>query len=302
MVVLEQCANCGKGEDNNENLKTCTACMSVKYCNRQCQSAHRKQHKKECKKRAAALFDETLFKTPPPREDCPICFLQLPSEAGLKTYQPCCGQILCVGCMFEMSSLLNTCPFCRKFASSTNEEWDARLIKRVNAGDVNAIYNQGSKYFQGKDGFPKDIKKALEYYERAVQIDPNYFEAHYNLSEVYSNGEQYGIETDSKKGLHHRQQAAMPGCLSSRYSLGCDEYKKGDIARAQKHFLISARGGCKNSLHNVGLGFRSGHVSKDEYEKTIRDHHSHIDEVKSKERVKGAAHFHDELYCEQLRW
>jgi hypothetical protein len=34
--------------------------------------------KKECKLRAAELHDEALFKDPPPKEDCPICFLPMP--------------------------------------------------------------------------------------------------------------------------------------------------------------------------------------------------------------------------------
>jgi len=50
------CANCGKGEEESDNLKTCTACKLVKYCNRDCQIAHRSQHKKACKKRAAELI------------------------------------------------------------------------------------------------------------------------------------------------------------------------------------------------------------------------------------------------------
>ena len=55
------CANCGK---EGSNLKSCTACKLVKYCNRECQIAHRPQHKKVCKKRAAELHDEKLFKQP----------------------------------------------------------------------------------------------------------------------------------------------------------------------------------------------------------------------------------------------
>ena len=47
------CANCGKGEDSSIKLKACAACKLVKYCNRECQIAHRPQHKKACKKRAA---------------------------------------------------------------------------------------------------------------------------------------------------------------------------------------------------------------------------------------------------------
>ena len=59
------CANCGKGEEESDKLKACTACTMVKYCNRECQIAHRKQHKKECRKRAAEIHDEKLFNRTP---------------------------------------------------------------------------------------------------------------------------------------------------------------------------------------------------------------------------------------------
>ena len=49
---MSTCAACGKASDN---LKACTACRLVKYCNRDCQISHRAKHKKECRKRAAEL-------------------------------------------------------------------------------------------------------------------------------------------------------------------------------------------------------------------------------------------------------
>ena len=82
------CANCSKrGEESSGDLKACTACKMVKYCNRDCQIAHRPQHKKACKKRAAELNDEQLFKEPPLREDCPICMLTLPLDAFQVVYK-----------------------------------------------------------------------------------------------------------------------------------------------------------------------------------------------------------------------
>ena len=60
-VDMLNCAACGRGGDG---LKTCTACKMVKYCNATCQKAHRPVHMKECKKRAAELRDEALFKKP----------------------------------------------------------------------------------------------------------------------------------------------------------------------------------------------------------------------------------------------
>ena len=55
------CANCGKLASDNIKLKDCTACRLVKYCGVDCQQAHRKQHKKACKQRAAKLKDEKLY-------------------------------------------------------------------------------------------------------------------------------------------------------------------------------------------------------------------------------------------------
>jgi len=75
--ICANCANCGKGEESSNSLKTCTACKLVKYCSRDCQVAHWPQHKKECKKKAAELHDEALFKQPP-KEDCPICMIRMP--------------------------------------------------------------------------------------------------------------------------------------------------------------------------------------------------------------------------------
>ena len=57
---------------------TCTACKEVKYCSVGCQRRHWPRHKNECKRRAARLHDESLFKQPPRKEDCPICFLPIP--------------------------------------------------------------------------------------------------------------------------------------------------------------------------------------------------------------------------------
>ena len=70
------CADCGKEEGGGVSLKACTSCRLVKYCQRN----HWSKHKKQCKQRAAELRDEALFKDPPAREDCQICFLPMPVQ------------------------------------------------------------------------------------------------------------------------------------------------------------------------------------------------------------------------------
>lgn len=96
--TLTICAACGKEGDS---LKSCTACNLVKYCNRDCQISHRTKHKKECKRRAAELYDEKLFKEHPP-EECPICFLPMPIRGELSSIEACCGKRICNGCMYAM--------------------------------------------------------------------------------------------------------------------------------------------------------------------------------------------------------
>ena len=131
---VDVCTNCGKGGGNG--LKSCTACKLVKYCNRDCQIAHRSKHKKACRKRAAEIRDEELFKQPPPEEDCPICLLRLPLFASGSVYMACCGKIICNGCDCApvYDNLGNE--ICRTPVPTSIEELNERLQKRVELGDM----------------------------------------------------------------------------------------------------------------------------------------------------------------------
>ena len=145
------CVNCGKGEEESVVLKNCVACKMVKYCSCDCQKAHRPQHKKECRKRAAELHDEALFKQPPLNEECPICFLTLPWLETGKRYQSCCGKIICSGCIHAgvTTTGKNMCPFCRALAPKTDEEILIRSKKRVEVGNAQAMYELGCLYAEG---------------------------------------------------------------------------------------------------------------------------------------------------------
>jgi len=143
------CDNCGKGEDDTEKLKACTACKSVKYCNcnRECQIAHRSQHKKECRRCAAELHDEKLFKVPPPQEDCPICLITLPSHNTGVKYVSCCGKVICNGCIHapvyddQGNEIAKTCPFCRTPAPTSAKEIVTWLKKGTEKNEAGAFLN-----------------------------------------------------------------------------------------------------------------------------------------------------------------
>eukprot|EP00979_Chaetoceros_neogracilis_P001900 scaffold345_cov207-Chaetoceros_neogracile.AAC.1 len=280
-----QCAACGDSDDGGGSLKACTACNLVKYCNRTCQIAHRPAHKKACKKRLAELFDEKLFKQPPPDEDCPICYLRLPIE-GQSTYLSCCGKMLCDGCVYANTvAAADTerykCVFCRTEAPSSDGEEIERTKKRVEGNDVQAMLNLGSHYRLGTNGLRQDHAKALELYHKSAKLGNRC--AHYNLSVC--------CEKDIRKATYHRQLGAMAGNVHARYNLGCAEGKAGNMDRAFKHWMISANDGCDKSMKRVQEGFKRGFVTKDDYAKTTRAYGISIDEMKSDDRDRYASAF-----------
>mmetsp|Transcript_3281 Transcript_3281/g.4741 ORF Transcript_3281/g.4741 Transcript_3281/m.4741 type:complete len:142 (-) Transcript_3281:312-737(-) len=124
------CASCGIAEVDDIKLKTCTACKSVRYCGIKCQRDHRPQHKRACKKRAAELHDEILFKQPKSSHegDCPICCLPLSLDKTKSTLMSCCSKIICNGCEYSndvriyQEKLESTCPFCRQLDPKSEDE------------------------------------------------------------------------------------------------------------------------------------------------------------------------------------
>ena len=137
------CANCGKREDSrNNSLKTCTACKLVKYCSRECQIAHRPQHKKECKKRAKELHDIELFKHPPPQyEDCPICFLRMPSLMSGIIYMPCCGKNVCNACSLANGPSLSSSPTSSPQEDDGESEESTTTIATTSSSTIDDLWS-----------------------------------------------------------------------------------------------------------------------------------------------------------------
>ena len=237
--MMQRCASCGTAGSDDIKLRKCTACYLVRYCSVKCQKEHRSQHKKECKRRAAELRDEILFKQPESSHygDCPICCLPLPVDPEKSNMMTCCSKIICHGCNYGNQKreyearCLPKCPFCREALSKTDEEVNERLMKRVEANDPEAICDMGmERYNEG------DYKSAFEYWTRAAALGDAH--AHYQLSVLYRDGE--GVEKDEKKELHHAEQAAIGGHPEARHNLGLMEGNNDRLDRAAKHWIIGA--------------------------------------------------------------
>ena len=292
---LCSCANCGKGEDESLHLKECAACKMIKYCNRDCQVAHRPQHKKACKKRAAELYDEKLFKQPPPSEDCPICMLPLPSLHSGHRYKSCCGKNLCSGCIIAVQrrDSAGLCPFCRVPTPCSDQENAKRLKHRMKVDDAEAIFHIACYYFGGRFGFPQDIEKSIKLWHQAAELGSA--GAFFSIGNAYLHGS--GVERDEEMAKHYWGLAAMGGDVSARQNLGVHEYNAGNMDRALKHYMIAAGMGCTGSLENIKRMFMNGEASKDDYSKALRVYQAYLNEIKSPQRDEAAALNEQFKYC-----
>ena len=293
--IITVCANCGKGEESAGDLKACTACKMVKYCNRDCQIAHRPQHKKACKKRAAELYDEQLFSEPPPREECPICMLPLPIADESHSFKSCCGKIICMGCIYAMMiedvkkgkkrEEINACAFCRTPATSSYEV--KRVKKLMEKGNAMAYYQIAGYYADGTNGMPQDMAKANELLLKAGEL--GCAEAYSRLGYSYDTGA--GVERNEEKAKYYYEIAAMKGDVMARHNLGVLEGNAGNEQRAYKHMIIAARAGDPSSLDKVKAGYMNGLVTKDEYANTLRSYQKRTEEMKSDTRDQATAFY-----------
>ena len=303
------CAECG--EEGGVSLKACKACMLVRYCNANCQRNHWPEHKKICKLRAAELHDEALFKDPPAKEDCPICFLPMPvklitcmslppatissvpirdyaltsENENLKNectdhYYPCCGKSICGGCVYSFAQSGNDdkCPFCNaNRADKTDEKNMQELMKRVEANDAEAMYVLGSHYQAGHGGLQQNEERAMELWTQAAKLGSS--DVHYELGIHFHEGGR-----DMKKAKFHYEAAAMAGHEIARYNLGCIDFSSGNNSRGLEHCRIAASAGSHLAMHSFLVTFNQGMVSRDAIDSTLIAYNNSCTEMRSEAR------------------
>ena len=213
--------------------------------------------------------DDSLFDTPPPMPDCPICFLPLPHEDNAYTNKACCGKTICGGCEqahWKTMGSEKTCPFCRAPGKRTVEETMALIRKRVELNDAENTFCMGCYYDNGVNGLPKDPKKAFELYLRAADLGS--LRACTNVSAAYETG--VGTEIDIDKARFYLEKGAKLGQVKARHNLGYlaaegSTEAEADWELAYKHWKIAARAAFQPSLDSIADGYKQGTLSKEEY-------------------------------------
>ncbi|EJK76551.1 hypothetical protein THAOC_01680 [Thalassiosira oceanica] len=283
--VEEACANCGKTGSDTVKLKSCTACRLVKYCGVDCQRAHRKQHKKACKQRAAELKDEQLYSQGHERPEgdfCPICTLPIPLRiADHSVFEVCCMKRICDGCNIAAQKRgMFDCAFCRTPCPDNDADVLALIRARVAKKDPVAVNFLGEKYFFGELGLQRDVQKAIKLRTEAAELGS--VEALFSLGDSYELGE--GVGQDKVKAVELYEKAAMLGHVESRNNLGCIEAEKGNNDRALRHLLISAKMGDNNSVETIKKAFMDGLATKAQYAEALKGYQDAVEEMKSHDR------------------
>ncbi len=294
------CASCGITGGDNIKLKNCAACKHVKYCSVDCQRNHRPQHKRACKKRAAELKDELLFKQPESAHlgDCPICFIPISLattededvDEARYSVLTCCGKVVCIGCVHanilrEIEERLpERCPFCRQLVPKTEAECLLNEMKRVKVNDPVALFYTGIDSFNAGD-----YATAIEYLEKVAGL--GHIESHQQMSRLYKGG--IGYEKDLKKSIYHAEvevaAIAIGGHSIARHNLASWEAAKGNTDRAIKHLIIAVSLGLDHSLQSLKNTYALGEVSKEDFTAALRAHQAAVDATKSPQRDAAEA-------------
>ncbi|MDE2629210.1 MAG: sel1 repeat family protein, partial [Burkholderiales bacterium] len=83
-------------------------------------------------------------------------------------------------------------------------------------GDVEAAFNLGNILATGRDDYPKDIPRALHWYQRAAEV--GYASAQYNLGSLYVQG--LDVEKNTERAAMWFSKAAAQNHAKAQMDFG----------------------------------------------------------------------------------
>ena len=143
--------------------------------------------------------------------------------------------------------------------------------KGAAVGDSGCITSLGFRYFYGNsDSTPKDHKKALELFQKSIEIDRRPW-AYDGAGLVYYYGETG--KPDYKKAVEMFSKASSMGVYEADYYLGvCYKMGRGvamDQVEAVKWFEKAANRGSVDAYYEVGEAHRKGVGKKKDMNKSV---------------------------------
>ena len=295
------CSACGK---SGTNLKKCTACKCLYYCDVICQKSHREEHKWECKRirkvlekrgdKESASPLEALGDIPQ-REECPICMRPLPHIKRLHQYQACCGKRICGGCghaqILAVNDLIRkrakgmdlpeySCAFCRAPDVTSDEEAKIRMMIRAEKNDAGAIAELASQFEAGAHGMPLDKTKSFEFRTRAANLGDE--DSCFAIGFSYYTGS--GVVRDKAKGWTYLERAAKKGHIFAGLVLGHIEISCGNHRTAMRHWRVAAACGGKVAAEELVTCYELGYIRHGDLAESLQARDNAFNDHKSEAR------------------
>lgn len=248
----------------------------------------------------------------PTKEDCPICCVPLPVLEREKVYWDCCGKTVCYGCVIAQAvaaheskskSCHGECYFCRHplgLGAKTDKKTGKKKkggriitcqheIKFAEEGNRMAMYKVADYYYRGEKGLKKNKDEAIKWYHRA--IDAGCADAALGIARYYEEGD--GVPKDDDKYLFYLQKACDLGSPLAFLRM-CTRYWPHDMVNVMLNYrkaAICGLGG-KDIFEELHRGYRYGHITKEEYAATLREHQATLNEMKSDARDRYKEQFY----------
>ena len=182
-----------------------------------------------------------------------------------------------------------TCPYCRSNAVNDDKFRLEKTTKLANAGHHEAMYRVGGYYFDGEMGLRQDKAEGLKWYHRAVEAGSG--RAAYSIGGCYTKGD--GVEQDIDKALEYYQKATELEYIPAFQIVGVILLERGEIEEGMLNYRKAAICGLifDSLFDELRNGFKHGFITKDEYAFTLRENQKACYEMKSEARdfVKKSA-------------
>ncbi len=147
-----------------------------------------------------------------------------------------------------------------------------RLLQRAESGDAKAQHRLGIMYYNGQDGVEQSYEKAAEWYQKAIETDPDFPDAYNSLGGCYLDGE--GVPKNQKKALELYKKAAELGNAHAPFNIGLI-YEQGlgvetDNEEALRWYELASERGLPEGSHNAGLAYIRGIVVPRDIKKSLK--------------------------------
>ena len=244
-----------------------------------------------------------------PHDECVLYCYPHPVKEKESTYKPCCGELICRGCIIaqhrtliigtnvkkpmkgskeeelEFMTILASeqvivCPFCRAKEPSNPKEHLKMLWERIDEyKDPKAMVLLGDGYLKGVHGLSKNLKKSEKSYQQAYDLGDH--TAAYAMANLYTEE-----IPDQARMIKYLEEGVKRNNASCMNNLAVRASEFGNHEKSKRLYMMAARSGDEMAMNNLMKKYRTpgSVVSKDDLATTLRAHKAVHDAEKSEPR------------------